>query len=80
MANQQRALFKRRTQTETQSRRNYFRDYQKLKKMSFSRAKREFFMEKDAKRKSGLPGPQTYDPKTGRVSCLSKFYKISNNY
>ena len=48
--------------------------------MSFSRAKREFFMEKDAKRKSGLPGPQTYDPKTGRVSCLSKFYKISNNY
>ena len=41
--------------------------------MSFSRAKREFFMEKDAKRKSGLPGPQTYDPKSGRVSIFKKF-------
>ena len=39
--------------------------------MSFSRAKREFFMEKDAKRKSGLPGPQTYDTKSCRVSKIS---------
>jgi len=77
LANQQRALFKRRTQTETQSRRNYFRDYQKLKKMSFSRAKREFFMEKDAKRKSGLPGPQTYDPKTGRNEKGFRYHDLT---
>ena len=79
MANQQRVLFKRRTQTETQSRQNNFRDNKKKLKMAFSRAKREFFMETDAKRKSGLPGPQTYDPKTGRVSCFPKAYQTSNN-
>ena len=49
----------------------------KNKKMSFSRAKREFFMESDAKRKSGLPGPQTYDPKSGRVSI---FFLILRNF
>ena len=42
--------------------------------MSFSRAKREFFMEKDAKRKSGLPGPQTYDTKSCRVSKILKLF------